>query len=91
MTEGVSLQKRAQELKKERDTVKGQMDMARDELKKTQDLLNLLSDSQTVALPPPAPPPVFQRADAAQLRCKTTMACLMGTGERMPQPAPPRR
>lgn len=59
MTEGVSLQKRAQELKKERDTVKGQMDMARDELKKTQDLLNLLSDSQTVALPPPAPPPCY--------------------------------
>lgn len=30
--------------------MKGQMDMARDELKKTQDLLNLLTDSQTVAL-----------------------------------------
>lgn len=51
--------------------MKGQMDMAREELKKTQDLLNLLTDSQTV-------------------RCKTTIACLIRTSERMPQPAPPR-
>lgn len=68
--------------------MKGQMDMARDELKKTQDLLNLLTDSQTVALLPPPPP--FKRADAAQLRCKTTIACVIRTSECMPQPAPPR-
>lgn len=43
-----SLQKRALELEKERDTVKGQMDMARNELKKTQDLLKMLTDSKTV-------------------------------------------
>ncbi|CAG07616.1 unnamed protein product, partial [Tetraodon nigroviridis] len=42
-----NLQKQATELKKERDMVKGQMDMARNELKKTQDLLKMLTDSKT--------------------------------------------
>lgn len=45
----VSLQRRTEELKEERKTVEGQMDMARNELKKTQDLLKMLSDSKTVA------------------------------------------
>lgn len=43
------LQRRAQELKEERKTVEGQMDMARNELKKTKDLLEMLTDSKTVA------------------------------------------
>lgn len=45
----VSLQRRTDELKEERKTVEGQMDMARNELKKTQDLLKMLSDSKMVA------------------------------------------
>lgn len=44
------LQRRAQELKDERKTVEGQMDMARNELKKTKALLKMLTDSKTVPL-----------------------------------------
>lgn len=48
----LSLQKRAEELKDERETVEGQMNMARKELKKTQDLLKTLADSKTVTAAP---------------------------------------
>uniref|UniRef100_A0A674PDZ8 Laminin subunit alpha 3 n=1 Tax=Takifugu rubripes TaxID=31033 RepID=A0A674PDZ8_TAKRU len=41
------LQRRVQELKEERETVGGQMDMARNELKKTKELLDMLDDSKT--------------------------------------------
>lgn len=44
------LQGRVEELKTERKTVEGQVDMARNELKKTQDLLKMLTDSKTVPL-----------------------------------------
>lgn len=42
------LQRRAQELKDEWKTVEGQMDMAKNELKKTKELLKMLTDSKTV-------------------------------------------
>ncbi|KAM3604519.1 uncharacterized protein V6R79_012395 [Siganus canaliculatus] len=41
------LQKRIEDLKKERKTVEDQMGMAKNELKKTEDLANMLSDSKT--------------------------------------------
>ncbi len=45
-----SRQKRIENLKKERKTVEDQMTLAEDELQKTADLANMLSDSKTVCL-----------------------------------------
>lgn len=55
----LSPQKRAEELKDERETVEGQMNMARNELKKTQDLLKTLADSKTVTTAPLPEPFTF--------------------------------
>lgn len=44
------LQKRIEDLKKERKIVEDQMAMAEDELQKTEDLVKMLSDSKTVRL-----------------------------------------
>lgn len=50
LTDLCSLQKRIEALKKERKTVEDQMDMAEDELQKTDDLVKMLVDSKTVCL-----------------------------------------
>lgn len=44
------LQKRIENLNKERKTVEDQMAMAEDELQKTEDLVKMLSDSKSVYL-----------------------------------------
>lgn len=45
-----SLQKKIEDLKKERKTVEDQIAMAKNELQKTEDLVKMLSDSKMVSL-----------------------------------------
>lgn len=45
------LQKRMEDLKKERKKVQDQIAMAEDQLKATEDLLRMLNDSKTVSTP----------------------------------------